>query len=45
MQKTLENTKFAGCPITIAAANPGGSSDATTHREPEGIENLIQVGD
>ncbi|XP_078482761.1 selenocysteine-specific elongation factor [Ciona intestinalis] len=43
MQKTLENTKFAGCPITIAAANPGGSSDATTHREPQGIENLIQV--
>nr|CAB3241117.1 selenocysteine-specific elongation factor [Phallusia mammillata] len=41
MQKTLESTKFAGCPITAVSANPGASESDC--KEPEGISNLIQV--
>uniref|UniRef100_H2YEH6 Selenocysteine-specific elongation factor n=1 Tax=Ciona savignyi TaxID=51511 RepID=H2YEH6_CIOSA len=43
MHKTLENTKFAGCPIATVAANPGASPDDITHCKPEGIEELIKV--
>jgi len=41
MEKTLERTKFSGCPITTVSANPGGSLDY--NESPNGIESLIQV--
>ncbi|XP_076810100.1 selenocysteine-specific elongation factor-like isoform X1 [Clavelina lepadiformis] len=42
MHKTLENTKFSGCTITTAAANPCGSGEGENVK-PEGIENLIKL--
>ena len=41
MEKTLEKTKFSGCPITTVSANPGGSLDYTEN--PDGVEGLIEV--
>ena len=41
MEKTLEKTKFSGCPITTVSANPGGSAEY--NEAPAGIEHLIEV--
>ena len=41
MEKTLEKTKFSGCPITTVSANPGGSLDYSTL--PDGVDSLIEV--
>ncbi|XP_069721725.1 selenocysteine-specific elongation factor [Phaenicophaeus curvirostris] len=42
MQKTLENTKFCGCPIVAVAAKPGGP-EAPESENPLGISELIEV--
>uniref|UniRef100_A0A8C8RVC1 Selenocysteine-specific elongation factor n=1 Tax=Pelusios castaneus TaxID=367368 RepID=A0A8C8RVC1_9SAUR len=42
MQKTLENTKFHGCPIVAVAAKPGGP-DAPETVNPLGVSELIEV--
>ncbi|NXP34932.1 SELB factor, partial [Leiothrix lutea] len=42
MQKTLENTKFAGCPIVAVAAKPGGP-EAPESESPLGVSELIEV--
>ncbi|XP_078399242.1 selenocysteine-specific elongation factor isoform X1 [Cetorhinus maximus] len=42
MQKTLENTRFNGCPIIPVAAKPGGP-DAPETETPQGISELIEV--
>ena len=41
MQKTLEGTKFSGCPITSVAARPGGGEVGDL--APLNIEDLIKV--
>ncbi|XP_022081004.1 selenocysteine-specific elongation factor-like [Acanthaster planci] len=40
MLKTLENTKFADCPIIAVAAKPGGPDSPDT--EAQGVETLIE---
>ncbi|XP_043563518.1 selenocysteine-specific elongation factor isoform X2 [Chiloscyllium plagiosum] len=42
MQKTLENTRFNGCPIIPVAAKPGGP-DAPETETAQGISELIKV--
>ncbi|XP_069793504.1 selenocysteine-specific elongation factor isoform X2 [Narcine bancroftii] len=42
MQKTLENTRFNGCPIIPVAAKPGGP-DAPEMETPQGISDLIDL--
>ncbi|XP_072928100.1 selenocysteine-specific elongation factor [Hemitrygon akajei] len=42
MQKTLENTRFKGCPIIPVAAKPGGP-DAAETETPQGISELIEL--
>uniref|UniRef100_A0A8C4YPN2 Selenocysteine-specific elongation factor n=1 Tax=Gopherus evgoodei TaxID=1825980 RepID=A0A8C4YPN2_9SAUR len=42
MQKTLENTKFQGCPIAAVAAKPGGP-EAPETVNPLGVSELIEV--
>ncbi|XP_006120284.2 selenocysteine-specific elongation factor isoform X1 [Pelodiscus sinensis] len=42
MQKTLENTKFQGCPIIAVAAKPGGP-EAPETVNPIGVSELIEV--
>ncbi|XP_010223595.1 PREDICTED: selenocysteine-specific elongation factor, partial [Tinamus guttatus] len=42
MQKTLENTKFCGCPIVAVAAKPGGP-EAPESETPIGVSELIEV--
>uniref|UniRef100_A0A8C3HM90 Eukaryotic elongation factor, selenocysteine-tRNA specific n=1 Tax=Chrysemys picta bellii TaxID=8478 RepID=A0A8C3HM90_CHRPI len=42
MQKTLENTKFQGCPIAAVAAKPGGP-EAPETVTPLGVSELIEV--
>ncbi|XP_019392389.1 PREDICTED: selenocysteine-specific elongation factor [Crocodylus porosus] len=42
MQKTLENTKFHGCPIVAVAAKPGGP-EAPETVNPLGVSELIEV--
>uniref|UniRef100_A0A8C4P3X3 Eukaryotic elongation factor, selenocysteine-tRNA specific n=1 Tax=Dromaius novaehollandiae TaxID=8790 RepID=A0A8C4P3X3_DRONO len=42
MQKTLENTKFCGCPIVAVAAKPGGP-EAPESETPLGVSELIEV--
>uniref|UniRef100_A0A803Y6I8 Eukaryotic elongation factor, selenocysteine-tRNA specific n=1 Tax=Meleagris gallopavo TaxID=9103 RepID=A0A803Y6I8_MELGA len=42
MQKTLENTKFSGCPIVAVAAKPGGP-EAPESENPLGVSELIEV--
>ncbi|XP_075687897.1 selenocysteine-specific elongation factor isoform X1 [Rhinoderma darwinii] len=42
MQKTLENTKFHGCPIISVAAKPGGP-DAPESATAQGISDLIEL--
>uniref|UniRef100_A0A8D0FYX4 Eukaryotic elongation factor, selenocysteine-tRNA specific n=1 Tax=Strix occidentalis caurina TaxID=311401 RepID=A0A8D0FYX4_STROC len=42
MQKTLENTKFCGCPIVAVAAKPGGP-EAPESENPIGVSELIEV--
>ncbi|XP_077181525.1 selenocysteine-specific elongation factor [Paroedura picta] len=42
MQKTLENTKFHGCPIVAVAAKPGGP-EASETVTPIGVSELIEV--
>uniref|UniRef100_A0ACB8EHP1 Uncharacterized protein n=1 Tax=Sphaerodactylus townsendi TaxID=933632 RepID=A0ACB8EHP1_9SAUR len=42
MQKTLENTKFCGCPIVPVAAKPGGP-EAPETVTPIGVSELIEV--
>nr|XP_047929272.1 selenocysteine-specific elongation factor isoform X1 [Anser cygnoides] len=42
MQKTLENTKFCGCPIVAVAAKPGGP-EAPESENPLGVSELIEV--
>ncbi|XP_062924313.1 selenocysteine-specific elongation factor [Mobula hypostoma] len=42
MQKTLENTRFNGCPIIPVAAKPGGP-DAPETGTPQGISELIEL--
>ncbi|OXB83009.1 UNVERIFIED_CONTAM: hypothetical protein H355_001352 [Colinus virginianus] len=42
MQKTLENTKFCGCPIVAVAAKPGGP-EAPESENPLGVTELIEV--
>ncbi|XP_078399243.1 selenocysteine-specific elongation factor isoform X2 [Cetorhinus maximus] len=42
MQKTLENTRFNGCPIIPVAAKPGGP-DAPETETPQGISELIEL--
>ncbi|KAL3870280.1 hypothetical protein ACJMK2_038357 [Sinanodonta woodiana] len=41
LQKTLENTKFAGCPIVPVAAKPGGTEASDT--EGYGLADLIET--
>ncbi|NXW01146.1 SELB factor, partial [Fregetta grallaria] len=41
MQKTLENTKFCGCPIVAVAAKPGGP-EAPESENPLGVSELIE---
>uniref|UniRef100_A0A8D0GFL1 Eukaryotic elongation factor, selenocysteine-tRNA specific n=1 Tax=Sphenodon punctatus TaxID=8508 RepID=A0A8D0GFL1_SPHPU len=42
MQKTLENTKFHGCPVVPVAAKPGGP-EAPETVTPLGVSELIEV--
>ncbi|XP_044158140.1 selenocysteine-specific elongation factor [Bufo gargarizans] len=42
MQKTLENTKFHGCPIISVAAKPGGP-EAPESETAQGISELIEL--
>ncbi|XP_067854488.1 selenocysteine-specific elongation factor isoform X2 [Heptranchias perlo] len=42
MQKTLENTRFNGCPIIPVAAKPGGP-DAPESETAQGISELIEL--
>ncbi|XP_043563517.1 selenocysteine-specific elongation factor isoform X1 [Chiloscyllium plagiosum] len=42
MQKTLENTRFNGCPIIPVAAKPGGP-DAPETETAQGISELIKL--
>lgn len=42
MQKTLENTRFNGCPIVPVAAKPGGP-DASETETPQGISELVEL--
>ncbi|XP_069824836.1 selenocysteine-specific elongation factor [Dendropsophus ebraccatus] len=42
MQKTLENTKFHGCPIISVAAKPGGP-EAPESETAQGIPELIEL--
>ncbi|XP_030632457.1 selenocysteine-specific elongation factor [Chanos chanos] len=42
MHKTLENTRFKGCPVIAVAAKPGGP-DAPDTEEPQGIPELIEL--
>uniref|UniRef100_V9KIA8 Selenocysteine-specific elongation factor n=1 Tax=Callorhinchus milii TaxID=7868 RepID=V9KIA8_CALMI len=42
MQKTLENTRFNGCPIIPVAAKPGGP-DAPETETAQGISELIEL--
>ncbi|KAK2889398.1 hypothetical protein QQF64_028443 [Cirrhinus molitorella] len=42
MHKTLENTRFKGCPIIAVAAKPGGPEAPETD-EPHGITELINL--
>ncbi|XP_062977684.1 selenocysteine-specific elongation factor [Elgaria multicarinata webbii] len=42
MQKTLENTKFHGCPVVSVAAKPGGP-EAPETVIPLGVSELIEV--
>ncbi|XP_026579128.1 selenocysteine-specific elongation factor [Pseudonaja textilis] len=42
MHKTLENTKFHGCPIVSVAAKPGGP-EAPETLTPIGVSELIEV--
>ncbi|XP_077132681.1 selenocysteine-specific elongation factor [Ranitomeya variabilis] len=42
MQKTLENTKFHGCPIISVAAKPGGP-EAPESESAQGISELIEL--
>ncbi|XP_055565008.1 selenocysteine-specific elongation factor isoform X1 [Falco biarmicus] len=42
MQKTLENTKFCGCPVVAVAAKPGGP-EAPESENPLGVSELIEV--
>ncbi|XP_038668073.1 selenocysteine-specific elongation factor [Scyliorhinus canicula] len=42
MQKTLENTRFNGCPIIPVAAKPGGP-DAPETETPQGISELVEL--
>ncbi|XP_062825888.1 selenocysteine-specific elongation factor isoform X1 [Anolis carolinensis] len=42
MQKTLENTKFHGCPIVSVSAKPGGP-EAPETVVPVGVSELIEV--
>uniref|UniRef100_A0A8C7E7Q9 Selenocysteine-specific elongation factor n=1 Tax=Naja naja TaxID=35670 RepID=A0A8C7E7Q9_NAJNA len=42
MHKTLENTKFHGCPIVSVAAKPGGP-EAPEALTPIGVSELIEV--
>ncbi|KAJ8299880.1 hypothetical protein KUTeg_021399 [Tegillarca granosa] len=42
MQKTLESTRFAGCPIVCTAANVGGSKDIQDEStESLGLDDLV----
>lgn len=40
MTKTLENTRFKGCPIVAVAARPGAESGTL---DPTGLDALMQV--
>ncbi|XP_062853977.1 selenocysteine-specific elongation factor [Trichomycterus rosablanca] len=42
MHKTLENTRFNGCPIIAVAAKPGGP-EASDTEEAQGIPELIEL--
>ncbi|KAG9277142.1 selenocysteine-specific elongation factor [Astyanax mexicanus] len=42
MHKTLENTRFKGCPVIAVAAKPGGP-DAPDTEEGQGITELIEL--
>ncbi|KAM3915168.1 selenocysteine-specific elongation factor [Leptodactylus fuscus] len=42
MQKTLENTKFSGCPIISVAAKPGGP-EAPETESAQGISELMEL--
>ncbi|XP_066520617.1 selenocysteine-specific elongation factor [Hoplias malabaricus] len=42
MHKTLENTRFKGCPVIAVAAKPGGP-DAPDTEEAQGITELIEL--
>ncbi|XP_028680079.1 selenocysteine-specific elongation factor [Erpetoichthys calabaricus] len=42
IQKTLENTRFSGCPVISVAAKPGGSEPAETDVA-QGISELIEL--
>ena len=41
LHKTLENTKFAQCPVVALAANPSNSSSDAAN-EPFGVNSLIE---
>ncbi|KAA0712859.1 Selenocysteine-specific elongation factor [Triplophysa tibetana] len=42
MHKTLENTRFKGCPVIAVAAKPGGP-EAPDTEEAQGISELIEL--
>ncbi|XP_051568447.1 selenocysteine-specific elongation factor-like [Myxocyprinus asiaticus] len=42
MHKTLENTRFKGCPVVAVAAKPGGP-EAPDTQEAQGIPELIEL--
>ena len=42
MLKTLENTRFAGCPVVAVAAKPGGP-EAPPTESTLGVDHLIKV--
>ncbi|XP_066553728.1 selenocysteine-specific elongation factor isoform X2 [Amia ocellicauda] len=42
MHKTLENTRFQGCPVIAVAARPGGP-EAPDSEQPQGVPELIEL--
>ncbi|KAJ8257885.1 hypothetical protein GJAV_G00190780 [Gymnothorax javanicus] len=42
MHKTLENTRFKGCPVIAVAAKPGGP-EAPETEVPQGVSELIEL--
>ncbi|XP_036389247.1 selenocysteine-specific elongation factor [Megalops cyprinoides] len=42
MHKTLENTRFKGCPVIAVAAKPGGP-EAPDTEQPQGVPELIEL--